>query len=312
MSGSKSKVKGIVYLSASMGWIDKDLATIRSDLWRMHHELHANAIRLEGCDERLWAIAELAKAEGLQVWLHPKATAVPPKSEFLVLEEECARRAKGLVDVYLLGNELSLEVNLWDGRTLQYTERDMRRDVIGPLDRNPDVFRGFLRDLLRVARGAFPGPIGYVAGSWEFEHVERQGLDVVLCNRFLYPPAERDYAEHLLQMKRFGKPAILSECGYQTIDKAYEAGPLYAYPLEHEVRYDEEAQAACLGANLEHVRRSGLEGVFVHEWQAALFERDDAGSFVPRIHDESFGIVRADGRPKLGYNIVAAFFSSFE
>jgi len=294
-----TKVKGIVYMSVSMGWIRKSRARIRDDFRRMRDELHANAVRLEGHDQRLWECAALAKEAGLEVWLHPKANiGVPPRSTFLEMEREFARRAREFgVDVYLLGNELSLEVNLWDDRVLEYTERDIPRDVIEPLRRRPEVFRGFLGDLLRVARDGFEGPIGYVAASWEFEYVDWAQFDLVLCNQFFWSPTQHNFLDSLGRMKAFGKPAILGECGYLTIDRAFEAGPLYWYPQKHRVRYDERAQADCLRGCLELVCRADLDGGFIQEW----LDRNDMG----------FGLVRSDGTPKLAYRVVADFFGRF-
>ena len=62
--------------------------------------------------------------------------------------------------MYLLGNELSLEVNLWDDRLVNYTERDIPREVIEPLRRQPEVFQEFLAQLLELARENFARPIG--------------------------------------------------------------------------------------------------------------------------------------------------------
>ena len=295
-----TKVKGIVYMSVSMGWIRKSRAGIRDDFGRMRDELHANAVRLEGHDRRLWECAALAKEAGLEVWLHPKANiGVPPRSTFLEMEREFARRAREFgVDVYLLGNELSLEVNLWDDHELEYTERDIPRDVIEPLRRRPEVFREFLAELLEIVREDFEGPIGYVAASWEFDYVDWTQLDLVLCNQFFWSPTRDDFLDLLGRMKRFGKPAVLGECGYLTIDRAFEAGPLYWYPKRHRVRYDEEAQAACLRACLELVQLADLDGVFIQEWQ----DLDDMG----------FGLVRSDGKPKRAYRVVADFFEQFD
>jgi hypothetical protein len=292
-------VKGIVYMSVSMGWIERSQAEIRDDLRRMREELHANAVRLEGHDRRLWECAALAKEGGLGVWLHPKPNiGVPPKSEFLRMTKEAAPRAQELgVDVYLLGNELSLEVNLWDARLLNYTERDIPREVIEPLRRRPEVFQEFLAQLLEIAREDFAGPIGYVAASWEFDHVDWEQFDVVLCNQFLWPPTQDNFLNLLLKMKAFGKLAVLGECGYLTIDRAFEAGPLYWYPKKHRVQYDEEAQADCLRACLRLVRQAGLDGVFIQEWQD--------------LEDMGFGLVRKDGKPKQAYKVVAEFFERF-
>lgn len=299
IESKEGKVKGIVYMSVSMGWMKKAPKAIRSDLQRMRDELHANAVRLEGHNQRLWEVAELAKEEGLRVWLHPKADiGVPPRSTFRTMERESARRAQQLgVDVYLLGNELSLEVNLWDDRILEYTQRDIPKDVIEPLEKNPEVFRGFVSELLEIARGRFRGPIGYVAAPWEFNCIDWEGFDVVVCNQFFWPPTQDNYLELLVGMKSFGKPAILGECGYLTIDQAFTAGPLYWYPRRHRVSYDEEAQAACIRACLEHVKAADLEGVFIQEWQD--------------LRDEGFGLVRGNEKAKLAYGVVAAFFQRF-
>jgi hypothetical protein len=122
IESTRAKVKGIIYMSVSMRWVKKALKAIRRDLRRMRDE---------------WECAELAKEESLQVWLHPKADiGVLPRSTFLEMEEEAAHRAEQCgVEVYLLGNELSLEVNLWDDRILEYTERDIPKDVIEPLNK---------------------------------------------------------------------------------------------------------------------------------------------------------------------------------
>lgn len=295
----ETKIKGIVYMSVSMGWLKKPPEAIREDLRRMRAELYANAIRLEGHDQLTWQIAEMAQEEGLRVWLHPKADCgVPPRSVFCKLEEEFAEQAGRLgIDVYLIGNELSLEVNLWDERTLEYTKRDMPSEVIAPLDNNPGIFQTFLSGLVEIARERFSGPIGYVAGSWEFNYIDWEQFDLVVCNQFFWPPTQNIYLELLAEMKSFGKPAILGECAYMTIDRAFEAGPLYWYPEKHQVRYDEEAQAACIREALEQVRAADLDGVFIHEWQA--------------LHNEGFGLVRSDGKAKRAYRVVTEFFQSW-
>ena len=122
-------------------------------------------------------------------------------------------------------------------------------------------------------------------------------LDLVLCNQFFWPPTQDNFLDLLGRMKAFGKPAILGECGYLTIDRAFEAGPLYWYPQKHRVRYDEGAQGDCLRGCLELVCRADLDGVFIQEW----LDRNDMG----------FGLVRSDGTPKLAYRVVADFFGRF-
>ncbi len=300
------KVKGIVYLSTSMGWFKKDLNRIRSDIERMRSELCANAIRLEGVGAILWRIVEIAKEEGLQVWAHPKVGDVIPKSEYISIYEDFCKKAEDYgIDVLMLGNELSLEVNLEGDRKLGYVERcsNMEKYVHRPLRENPDRFKKFIAELVEKSRKYFSGRISYAAGSWEFELVNWEDLDMVMCNQFLYSKTERIYLDLLLKMKRFGKPAILSEFRFQTIDKAFKAGPIWLYPQKHKVKYDEEAQAECFKKNIEFIKRADLDGCFVHQWdESEIAGRGDLG----------FGIIRMDGVPKKSFFVIRNFYKTWK
>lgn len=299
------KVKGVAYLSTSMGWFRKDFGRIKSDLERMRNELYANAVRLEGTGALLWKIVEVAKEEGLQVWAHPKVNDVIPGFEFIRIFRNFCRRAEDLgVDVLMVGNELSLEVNLEDNRTLSYVERcsNMEKHVHKPLRENPSRFTSFIAKLVEISRKYFSGKVTYAAGSWEFDLVPWEDLDIVSCNQFLYSQTENTYLDLLLRMKLFGKPAVLSEFGFQTIDKAFEAGPIWLYPQKHKVKYDEEAQARCLKRNIKFIKKADLDGCFVHQWD----ESEVAGG-----GDLGFGIVKINGEPKRSFFIIREFYGTW-
>lgn len=97
-----------------------------------------------------------------------------------------------------------------------------------------------------------------------------------------------------LKIKKFGKPALQGECGFLTIDKAMEAGPLFWYLDEHDVRYSEDVQARCFEENLEHVKMAGMDGVFINEMSGR--------------RDTEYGIMRLDGTKKKAFHVVSEFF----
>lgn len=58
------RIKGIIYMSESMGWLKKPLEKIKEDIRIIKEELHANTIRLEGYGPIVFDIAEIAKDQG--------------------------------------------------------------------------------------------------------------------------------------------------------------------------------------------------------------------------------------------------------
>ncbi|MDL1957331.1 MAG: hypothetical protein LWW95_09875 [Candidatus Desulfofervidus auxilii] len=300
------KIRGIVYLHTSMGWFKKDFNRIENELRMMRDELYANAVRLEGTGITLWKITEIAMNEGLQVWAHPKVDDVVPRSKFVNIYRDFSKRAEDFgIDVLMIGNELSLEVNLESDRTFSYVERclDMERYVHKPLREKMDSFIDFIAELVEISRKHFSGKITYAAGSWEFDLIDWEDMDIVMCNQFLYSQTKDNYLDLLLKMKSFGKPAVLSEIGFQTINRAFEAGPIWWYPRKHEVEYDEEAQARCFEMNFKFIRKADLNGCFIHEWD----ENEIAGN-----GDLGFGIMRMNGTPKKSFYTIRNFYKNWK
>jgi len=289
-----------------MGWFEKSIDRIRSDLIRMRDELYANAIRLEGTGNLLWKITELALEENLQVWAHPKLEDVIPKSKYTTIFKEFSKKAEDYgINVLMLGNELSLEVNLQTNQTQSYTERclNMEKYVHKPLKENPEKFQKFITELIEIARKHFSGKITYASASWELPLINWEKLDIVACNLFLYTKTQQTYLNQLLKMKQYGKPAILSEIAYQTIDKAFQAGPIWWYQNKHKTTYSEEAQAKCFKNNLKLIKKANLNGCFIHQWD----ENQTAGK-----GDHGFGIIKMNGTPKKAFHIIKNFYKNWK
>jgi hypothetical protein len=295
------KTKGIIYMQESLGFLEKSHKRLRDDVRIIREELHANTVRLEGYESIVFDIAEMAKDVGLEVWIQPKFRDVVPTATYLDKVANLARKAEEMEhNTFIAGGELSLELNFETQETQDYIERtrDFERYVFGPLRENPDGFREFLAQLAETIRKNFSGRVTYSSGSWEFDLVPWELFDMVMNNQFYWERTREDFPRLLEEMKKFGKPTLQGECGFLTIDRAMEAGPLFSYLDEHDVRYSEEAQARCFEANLKHVEMADMDGVFIHEMSG--------------VRDTEYGIVRLDGTEKKAFRVISNFFQHWE
>ena len=291
------KTKGIIYMHESIGFLKKSRERMRDDVRIMKEELRANTVRLEGFEPIVFDIARMAKDVGLDVWVQPKFREVIPISAYLEKVGRLAQRAEEMEhDAFIAGGELSLELNFETQETEDYIERtgDFEQHVFRPLRENPERFQEFLAQLVETIRENFSGRVTYSSGSWEFDLVPWELFDMVMNNQFYWERTLEDFPRLLEEIKKFGKPALQGECGFLTIDKAMEAGPLFWYLDKHDVRYDEEAQARCFEENLEHVKMADMDGVFINEMSGR--------------RDTEYGILRLDGTKKMAFRIVSKFF----
>lgn len=296
------KVKGIAYLSESMGWLKKSPQQIRKDIRIIKNELNANVIRLEGYKPLVFEIAKIAQEEGLEVWIQLKFNDVVPISKFLIKSEEFAKKAQELgVTTFILGGELTLELNFENEKTLNYVKKtkDFENNVIKPLQENPTIFQDFMNQLIKKVRKKFTGKIAYSSGTWEFDYVPWDKIDIVMNNQFYWKPTKDRFISLLKEIKQFGKPAIQGECAFQTIDQALDAGPMFLYSKEHKVNYDEETQAECFRKNLNYIKKANLDGVFIHQ-----FDENTIGGG----GDLGFGIVKLNGTKKKSFFVISEFF----
>jgi len=293
-------------MSESMGWLEKSPEKMKEDIKIIKEELHANTIRLEGYGSVVFDIAKIAKDKGLDVWIQPKFEDVIPISIFLEKSKEFAKKAEELgLSVFIAGGELSLELNFETEEIIDYVEKtkNFDRDVFKPLRENPRRFRDFMVELIKIIRDNFNGKIAYSSGTWEFDYVPWDRIDIVMNNQFYWEPTKNNFLELLKEIKKFGKPALQGECAFQTIDKAMEAGPMFLYPKEHKVKYNEDVQARCFEKNLEIVKKADLDGVFVHQFD----EGEIGGS-----GDLGFGIVKLDETRKKAFFVISEFFKKWE
>jgi len=314
---------GVNYLSESM-YIRKPPSKIEKDLKTMKN-CGFEAIRLTG-DKLSWLlqIAKLAKREGFEIWLCPRfANYLPMLSsiQYLTKIKEFAIAAeKENIDVFLIGNEVSLELR--DFADIQGYEN--RCGSNWPIflqqfreERRSKLFTSYLSFLAEGIRKYFSGKISYAAGSWELNSIDWYYFDILGANLYLWEQfPEKRYTETVQRLKSYGKPVAITEFGFTTTQEAWSIGPrhiygirrmsswimnfLMSYPelLQKILRinpkillkskiphhYDEETQAALISKNLKILDKCKVDYAFVFQW----FEPWPAG----------FGVIRSNGTPK--------------
>lgn len=300
----------------------KSLQEVRRDLEEMR-KYGFEAIRVTGHNlSWLITIAKEAKKLGLEVWLCPRFAHSKPmllQREYLKKVREFANAAKKAgIDVFLIGNELSLELK--DFAEIQgYENRcgENWQKFQSEFQERKNLFREYLRVLVREAKKIFSGPVTYAAGTWELDTIDWQEFDIVSANLYLWKRfAEKEYIKTLKALESYQKPVVVTEFGFTTTREAWQIGPRYIYgtrripslirnflmshlnlvrnilkvsptillktKISH--HYDEETQKRLLQKNLKILEKSNITGAFVFQWS----EPFPAG----------FGLVRSNGTSK--------------
>jgi hypothetical protein len=281
------------------------------------------AIRITG-HELPWLlkVSNEAKKVGLEVWLCPRFAYSEPmlsREEYIKEVQEFARAAeKENIDVFLIGNELSLELR--DFAEIQGYENRCGENwekFQSEFQKRKSTFKEFLISLAKEAKKYFSGPITYAAGTWELDSIDWSLFDIVSANLYVWERlAEKEYIETLKNLKQHQKPVAITEFGFTTTQEAWEIGPRHIYKtreipslirnflmshfglvrnilkvnpkfllktaIPH--HYDEETQKRLLQKNLEILEKEDINQAFVFQWS----ERFPAG----------FGLTRPDGTPK--------------
>jgi hypothetical protein len=300
----------------------KPLSQIKRDL-REIKKFGFEMIRVTG-HELSWMlkIVHEAKKAGLNIWLCPRFAHSEPMlttQEYLEKMREFADVAeKENIDVFLLGNELGLELR--DFSQIQgYENRcgENWRRFENEFRQRENIFREYLTSLAKEAKKHFSGPVAYAAGTWELDSISWSEFDIVSANLYLWKRfAEKQYEETLEKLKKHGKPVVITEFGFTSTKEAWEIGPRHIYEtrkfpiwirnflisnpslvrgilkfnptillrvkIPH--HYDEETQKKLMQKNLEILTKGGVSYAFVHQW----WEPGEA----------SFGITKSDGTPK--------------
>jgi len=290
---------GINYLSM----LPQSLSQVRRDLEEMK-KYGFEAIRVTGQDlSWMLKIVGGAKKAGLKIWLCPRFAHNYPMlsgEKYLQKMREFAKEAEKYgIDVFLVGNELSLELK--DFAEIQGYENRSRNWLFfeKQFRERRTIFREYLTLLAKEAKKFFSGPVTYAAGAWELSAIDWSEFDIVSANLYLWQGfAEKMYEETLEKLKEYGKPVVVTEFGFTTTREAWEVGPRHIYGvrkfpssirnflLSHPAiirkilqlnprillktkiphHYDEETQKRLIKKNLKILAKSKVTQAFVFEW----------------------------------------------
>ena len=326
------RVRGIHYdigteaLDGSSTRPSLDLDQVRQELEDIAGGLHANAVRITGGNPELLGFSGQAAIElGLEAWLSPTLPNADAAGTLAAIEHaadiaERLRRGGGSA-VLVLGCELSafmtgiLPGESQADRLALLTDLPRLIATVSAAGYDPqERFYAFLDGALRAARQRFDGPLTYAAGTWE--QVDWSRFDLVGVDAYRDAGNRAGYAEVLRAQVEHGRPVVVTETGCATFRGAADLGSLAwtavdrgATPrrLKDFIVRDEAEQASELGAVLDLVEASGIDGAFVYTYVAPSYPANDDPS--RDLDAASYALVRSwsDGRTdrKAAYTAVA-------
>ncbi len=234
--------KGIHFQHESMGWIPRTVQEFKAELLQVIQTMNINTIRLDAMrtESRAYEFASLGKELGLNVilspkYVYPRGLSKPQLDESLTYDEfedfclEHAQRAqKAGVDIFCVGNELTLELSddksghlerLHDDFFSQFAPSSLEMipglgatsiAKLGKLRKKKFRLTTYLENLSKKVRNYYNGMVSYAAGSWEIRDVPWKHFDLICCNLF-YSDLFLKYVEVLPGLKIIipkGSPSV--------------------------------------------------------------------------------------------------------
>lgn len=298
----------------------------RADMRSIRHDLNCDTVLVMATDiDRLLSTAQIAREEGLAVWIQPRLFDVT-RSEIAAHLSEVAERAEKLRlahgDISLnVGCELSLSARgFTPGRT--FSARCALLPIFSMLLPVINLrLRNFLNQVVPLVRSRFGGAISYGAGDWE--RPDWKLFDVVALDSYRDARNTWRFASSLQSTvdkhHQEARPVYVFEfgtCAYQgAAENASQASNVLKstpdgmrVPLK--LVRDEQLQAQYLSEMFELFTTVRVDGTFVWGFsEPRLTHSDEPG------HDldlASYGIVAPmhDGtwKPKAAFYTVAEHY----
>ncbi len=201
-----------------------DADVVRSEMRVIARELHCTAVRISGGEPaRLSTAAELAAAEGLEVWFAPFPCELTT-GQLAPLFAECADRAEhlrrtGANVVLVTGCELTLfGAGFLPGGTVYERIQGLQaggQQLYAAFAALPGKLNGFLAATAEAARSRFAGPLTYASGMWE--PVDWTPFDIAATDAYRDASNAGTFRSELRKQLQHGKPFAVTEfgcCGY--------------------------------------------------------------------------------------------------
>jgi hypothetical protein len=243
---------------------DFDSAVVAAEMDVIARELSCTAVRISGSDAgRLSKAAELAAAQGLEVWLSPFPCELCGDS-MLELFADCARQAESLRTagarvVLVTGCELSLFApgflpgsNVFDRIDGLLAQSPATQAAVARL---PSRLNDFLLSAASAARRSFAGVVTYASGMWE--PVDWAPFDLVAVDAYRDAANSATFRDSLRASAAHGKPLVVTEFGCCAYAGAGDRGgmgwavvddPAAPSCLDNDYQRDESEQVRYLRA----------------------------------------------------------------
>jgi len=201
-----------------------DADVVRSEMCIIARELHCTAVRISGGEPaRLSTAAELAAAEGLEVWFAPFPCELAT-DQLAPLFADCADRAEhlrrtGANVVLVTGCELTLfAAGFLPGGTVHERIQALQaggQQLYAAFATLPGKLNDFLAATAETARSRFTGPLTYASGTWE--PVDWALFDIAATDAYRDASNVGTFRSVLRKQLQHGKPLAVTEfgcCGY--------------------------------------------------------------------------------------------------
>ncbi len=299
-------------------------ARLPADMRVIAETLCCNAVQVYGTDlSLLGEAAEVARAQGLEVWIQPRLVDASADETFehiasaARIAESVRTRSGGVV--LSVGVEASVFV---PGIIPGHDVASRMSAIFDPGRDDVQLARRLDRHLGQaeaVARTHFAGPVTYGAGMWEPVDWRRR-YDIVGLDLYVRPIDVRTVETELRQRFVAGKPLVVTEYGCVT-----HAGGLDAYGadivdwarhppgLSEPVVRSEDAQSEGIERQWRAMVDAGVAGAFCFTLFEPMYQQAADGD---DLDAASFGIVRPSrqraGHPPLGWEPKTAFHTLAE
>ncbi|PVH89809.1 hypothetical protein DL98DRAFT_5318 [Cadophora sp. DSE1049] len=315
------KYRGIVYdVGLNFGGAKLSVETFNTDLVKydmrtIAHDLHANAVRIEGEDiSRLVMATRAAHAEELIVFFNPWKMEVGAEETRAYLEEAAGAaetlRIEGVDIVFVAGCEYTIfnkgifpgdsfnDRVMWFGTQLSGKPPDAKHIPESIREKSPKLNR-ILSSFAESARRRFGGPVTYSAGTWEV--VDWSIFDIVGIDYYRREESDEEYVAGL-ELHRHGKPLVVMEfgcCAYEGAAKRGDGGFMLlkgTNPDGTGIFMDnivptrsEREQADYVGTQLELLAGADVHAVFVFVFSFPIMPLGEGASDMDMM---SFSLVK--------------------
>ncbi len=336
------RIKGITY---DTGFINSGVSTkekfepniVKREMHIIKNDLHCNAVRITGGDaDRLEIAAQLAAAEGLEVWYSPFTCGLTIE-ELISFLVECAQRAEdirrtGAEVVYLTGSEVSLFNNgFFQGETL--SERlELIKEPAKLREQIPQVryrMKEFLAKTVQLVREKFKGKISYA--SIPLEAVDWNLFDFIATDGGHRSAEIAAYFQQGIRtLVSQGKPVAITEFGCSTYRGAAANGARADWIIEWVdgranhlngiyIR-DENEQASYILELLEIFDTEKVDAAFVNTFarydlphqEDPIQDLDLASQGLVTVYKDRLGETYPDmpWEPKTAFKVLAEYYNT--